>query len=254
MDLDGTKIMVADDDRVVRRIVSVKLSGLGCEVSEAEDGQQALEQLGEEPLPDLLITDSLMPRVNGMQLVRNVRDSERLSKLPVIMLTARDEEVDRLVGLGVGADDYVVKPYSPREVVARVRAVLRRAGGPSAPPATLHVGPLSVDPASFEVRLEGRPLDVTVAEAEELLRADYYVYQHDDGSERVGCHGGYRLPEHVSKHVDLVWPTMHFGGPTLSRRASSSSGKITGGIRRPSGAPKAFAEVCMRCDSCIMPF
>lgn len=126
MDLDGTKIMVADDDRVVRRIVSVKLSGLGCEVSEAEDGQQALEQLGEEPLPDLLITDSLMPRVNGMQLVRNVRDSERLSKLPVIMLTARQGEQDIIEGLEAGLDDYVVKPFSPDELAARVRTVLWR--------------------------------------------------------------------------------------------------------------------------------
>ena len=126
MDLDGTKIMVADDDRVVRRIVSVKLSGLGCEVSEAEDGQEALDQLGDEPLPDLLITDSLMPRVNGMQLVRNVRDSERLAKLPVIMLTARQGEQDIIEGLEAGLDDYVVKPFSPDELAARVRTVLWR--------------------------------------------------------------------------------------------------------------------------------
>lgn len=126
MDLDGTKIMVADDDRVVRRIVSVKLSGLGCEVSEAEDGQEALDRLGDEPLPDLLITDSLMPRVNGMQLVRNVRDSERLAKLPVIMLTARQGEQDIIEGLEAGLDDYVVKPFSPDELAARVRTVLWR--------------------------------------------------------------------------------------------------------------------------------
>ncbi|MDN5697318.1 MAG: response regulator [Rubrobacter sp.] len=126
MQLDGTKIMVADDDRVVRRIVSVKLSGLGCEVSEAEDGQQALEKLGEDPPPDLLITDSLMPRVNGMQLVRNVRDSERLSRLPVIMLTARQGEQDIIEGLEAGLDDYVVKPFSPDELAARVRTVLWR--------------------------------------------------------------------------------------------------------------------------------
>lgn len=126
MQLDGTKIMVADDDRVVRRIVSVKLSGLGCEVSEAEDGQQALEKLEEGPPPDLLITDSLMPRVNGMQLVRNVRDSERLSRLPVIMLTARQGEQDIIEGLEAGLDDYVVKPFSPDELAARVRTVLWR--------------------------------------------------------------------------------------------------------------------------------
>lgn len=127
MDLDGTRILVADDDRVVRRIVSVKLSGLGCEIEEAEDGQEALELLDEEA-PDLLITDSLMPRVNGMQLVRSVRDDGRFSALPVIMLTSRQGERDIIEGLEAGLDDYVVKPFSPDELAARVRTVLWRSG------------------------------------------------------------------------------------------------------------------------------
>lgn len=128
MELDGTRILVADDDRVVRRIVTVKLSGLGCEVAEAEDGQEALDLLDAEPLPDLLITDSLMPRVNGMQLVRSVRDSERLSELPTIMLTSRQGERDIIEGLEAGLDDYVIKPFSPDELAARVRSVLWRSG------------------------------------------------------------------------------------------------------------------------------
>lgn len=127
MDLEGTRVVVADDDRVVRRIVSVKLSGLGCEIEEAEDGQEALELL-EEEAPDLLITDSLMPRVNGMQLVRSVRDDERFSGLPVIMLTSRQGERDIIEGLEAGLDDYVVKPFSPDELAARVRTVLWRSG------------------------------------------------------------------------------------------------------------------------------
>lgn len=127
MELDGARVIVADDDRVVRRIVSVKLSGLGCEIEEAEDGQEALELL-EEEVPDLLITDSLMPRVNGMQLVRSVRDSERLAGLPVIMLTSRQGERDIIEGLEAGLDDYVVKPFSPDELAARVRTVLWRSG------------------------------------------------------------------------------------------------------------------------------
>lgn len=127
VELEGTRVVVADDDRVVRRIVSVKLSGLGCEIEEAEDGQEALELL-EEETPDLLITDSLMPRVNGMQLVRSVRDNEKLSGLPVIMLTSRQGERDIIEGLEAGLDDYVVKPFSPDELAARVRTVLWRSG------------------------------------------------------------------------------------------------------------------------------
>ena len=127
MELDGARIVVADDDRVVRRIVSVKLSGLGCEIEEAEDGQEALELL-EQEVPDLLITDALMPRVGGMQLVRSVRESEELSGLPVIMLTARQGEHDVIEGLEAGLDDYVIKPFSPDELAARVRSVLWRVG------------------------------------------------------------------------------------------------------------------------------
>lgn len=134
MELDGARIVVADDDRVVRRIVSVKLSGLGCEIEEAEDGQGALELL-EEGVPDLLITDSLMPRVNGMQLVRSVRADERFSGLPVIMLTSRQGERDIIEGLEAGLDDYVVKPFSPDELAARVRTVLWRTGRESRPSA-----------------------------------------------------------------------------------------------------------------------
>ncbi|WP_047864033.1 response regulator [Rubrobacter aplysinae] len=127
MELEGARILVADDDRVVRRIVTVKLSGLGCEIEEAEDGWEALDLL-EEEAPDLLITDSLMPRMNGLQLVRSVRESEGFAGLPVIMLTSRHGERDIIEGLEAGLDDYVVKPFSPDELAARVRTVLWRAG------------------------------------------------------------------------------------------------------------------------------
>ena len=127
MELEGARILVADDDRVVRRIVTVKLSGLGCEIEEAEDGREALDLL-EEEAPDLLITDSLMPRMNGLQLVRSVRESEGFAGLPVIMLTARHGERDIIEGLEAGLDDYVVKPFSPDELAARARTVLWRAG------------------------------------------------------------------------------------------------------------------------------
>ncbi|HET7480959.1 MAG TPA: response regulator [Rubrobacteraceae bacterium] len=125
----GAKVLVADDDRVVRRIVTAKLSGLGYEVSEVRDGQEAIDRLEDGERPDLLITDQLMPRMNGLQLVRAVRASSRegLADLPIIMLTSRGSERDIIEGLRTGLDDYVVKPFSPDELAARVRTVLWRA-------------------------------------------------------------------------------------------------------------------------------
>ncbi len=130
MDFEGASILIADDDRVVRRIVVAKLYGLGYDVEEAEDGQEALEILEEGEVPDILITDSNMPRMNGLQLVRKLRESEdrALSLLPIIMLTARQSEQDIIQGLETGLDDYVIKPFSPDELAARVRTVLWRYG------------------------------------------------------------------------------------------------------------------------------
>ena len=130
LNFEGASILVADDDRVVRRILVAKLYGLGYDVEEAEDGQEVLEILEDGEIPDLLITDSNMPRVNGLQLVRRLRESENsaLSSLPIIMLTARQSERDIIQGLETGLDDYVIKPFSPDELAARVQTVLWRSG------------------------------------------------------------------------------------------------------------------------------
>jgi DNA-binding response OmpR family regulator len=121
--------LVADDDRVVRRIVVTKLSGLGYDVTDVEEGQEALELLEGGQVPNLLITDSLMPRMNGLQLVRALRQNSNpdLAILPIIMLTSRQGEQDIIEGLEAGVDDYVIKPFSPDELAARVRTVLWRA-------------------------------------------------------------------------------------------------------------------------------
>jgi DNA-binding response OmpR family regulator len=113
----------------VRRIVVAKLYGMGYEVEEAEDGQEALDFLEDGEIPDLLITDNNMPRMNGFQLVRRLRESEdpAVAMLPIIMLTARQGEHDVIEGLKSGADDYVVKPFSPDELAARVQTTLWRA-------------------------------------------------------------------------------------------------------------------------------
>lgn len=126
MDISGSNILVADDDRVVRRIVVAKLTGLGYNVDQVEDGQEALEFLENGGVPDLLITDSLMPRMSGLELVRNIRSNADMAALPVIMLTSRQGEQDVIEGLETGLDDYITKPFSPDELAARVRTVLWR--------------------------------------------------------------------------------------------------------------------------------
>ena len=129
MNTSDSKILVADDDRIVRRIVVAKLSGLGYDVTEAQDGQEALHLLEGGYVPDLIITDSNMPRTNGLELVRGIRSSQNtdLATLPVIMLTSRQGERDVIEGLETGLDDYVTKPFSPDELAARVRTALWRA-------------------------------------------------------------------------------------------------------------------------------
>lgn len=126
MDSSGSNILVADDDRIVRRIVVAKLTGLGYNVDQVEDGQEALEFLENGKVPDLLITDSLMPRMSGLELVRNIRSNSDMAALPVIMLTSRQGEQDVIEGLETGLDDYITKPFSPDELAARVRTVLWR--------------------------------------------------------------------------------------------------------------------------------
>jgi DNA-binding response OmpR family regulator len=126
LDSSGSNILVADDDRVVRRIVVAKLTGLGYNVDQVEDGQEALEFLENGGVPDLLITDSLMPRMSGLELVRNIRSNADMAALPVIMLTSRQGEQDVIEGLETGLDDYITKPFSPDELAARVRTVLWR--------------------------------------------------------------------------------------------------------------------------------
>jgi DNA-binding response OmpR family regulator len=121
-------ILLADDDRVITRIVSTKLVGVGHSVSVAADGREALDRLRRGEVPDLLVTDRLMPRMDGIELVREIRADHGLGALPIIMLTSMGGEQDVIEGLEAGVDDYVIKPFSPDELAARVRMVLWRAG------------------------------------------------------------------------------------------------------------------------------
>ncbi len=153
-------ILIVEDEIRLGDILEQYLRREGFHTERAMTGPRALE-LWRAARPSLMLLDLMLPELGGLEVARRVRAE---SETPIIMLTARDEEVDRLVGLGIGADDYVVKPYSPREVVARVRAVLRRSHSQVSAPGTLHVGALTIDAAAFEARCHDQLLDLTVAE------------------------------------------------------------------------------------------
>ena len=152
--------MVVEDESRLAEILEEYLRREGFRTERARDGLRALE-LWRAARPDLILLDIMLPELDGREVARRIRAE---SDVPIIMLTALDDEVDRLVGLGLGADDYVVKPYSPREVVARVKAVLRRSGGQVLTQEAFTVGELEVDVGRFEVRCGGEDLIMTVSE------------------------------------------------------------------------------------------
>ncbi len=152
-------VLVVDDEPEITDVVRKYLERDGYRVASAADGRAALAAFRRER-PDLVILDLMLPEVDGWEVARQIRADGRT---PIIMLTARGEEVDRLLGLGLGADDYITKPFSPREVVARVRAVLRRTGG-EAPIEATTVGDLEIDHARMQVRRGGTTVALTPTE------------------------------------------------------------------------------------------
>ena len=162
-------ILICDDDPVVHQSLSLYLDAEEFQHTSAYDGKQALE-LTEQNTYDLMVLDQMMPGMSGMEVCQAIR---KRSNLPIIMLTARGEEIDRILGLEMGADDYIVKPFSPREVVSRIKAVLRRAGGAaeSAPEeklTTLTYGNLEIQPERYSVKLNGQSVSCTPREVELL--------------------------------------------------------------------------------------
>ena len=160
----GSKILVVDDETKIVRLVRSYLEQSGFTVVEANDGQTALIQARREK-PDLVVLDLGLPGIDGLEVARTLR---RERDTPIIMLTARIEDTDKIVGLEIGADDYMTKPFNPRELVARVRAVLRRTSGVAAAAEVLRAGALVLDAGGHQATLDGRVLDLTPTEFELL--------------------------------------------------------------------------------------
>jgi DNA-binding response OmpR family regulator len=179
-----TTVLVVDDEPIVRDVVVRYLEREGSRTLEAADGDRARELVERDP-PNLVVLDLMLPGMDGLALCRWIRST---SQLPVIMLTARGEEADRIVGLELGADDYVTKPFSPRELAARVRSVLRRSAPPAVQDERLSFGDLELDPAAREVKKAGRPLRLTAKEFDLLhflASNPRHVFSRDQLMDRV---------------------------------------------------------------------
>jgi DNA-binding response OmpR family regulator len=160
------RVLVVDDEPMVRDVLARYLKRSGFEVDSASDGELALAAF-DAHRPDLVLLDLMLPRVDGFEVFRRIRAR---SQSPVIMITARGQTTDRIVGLEVGADDYISKPFSPAEVVARVRSVLRRSAGPAASDnTTVEVDGLELDPRSHRARVDGEAVELTPKEFDLLL-------------------------------------------------------------------------------------
>ncbi|MBL1230110.1 response regulator transcription factor [Enterococcus sp. BWB1-3] len=190
------KILVVDDEKPISEIVKYNLVKEGYEVSTAYDGEEALEKVKEEE-PDLVILDLMLPKIDGLEVAREIR---KTYDMPIIMVTAKDSEIDKVLGLELGADDYVTKPFSNRELVARVKANLRR-GAASVKeaddntPSELSIGDLTIHPDAYMVSKRGEKIELTHREFELL----FYLAKHI---------GQVMTREHL---LQTVWGYDYFG-------------------------------------------
>ena len=196
-------ICVVEDEAVIAAAVAARLRAEGFDVEVAHDGPSGVD-LCERVRPDLVVLDVMLPGMDGLEVCRRVQRGGGRGPIPVLMLTARGEETDVLVGLGVGADDYMTKPFSPRELVARVRALLRRVERRPAPVGdALRVGELELDPATRRVQVGGTPVHLTPTEfdllallaarpgvvySREQLLADVWGWRDGSGQRTVDSH------------------------------------------------------------------
>ena len=158
-----SKILVIEDEKDIADLVTYNLKNSGFHVLVAQDGQKALE-IARREHPDLVLLDLMLPRMDGTEVCKFLKRDETTREIPIIMLTAKAGEIDRIVGLELGAEDYITKPFSPRELVLRVRAVLRRTAKTPEPPALIRAGGLTIDMAGHRVLVKNRPINLTATE------------------------------------------------------------------------------------------
>ncbi len=217
----GRNILIIEDETDVADLLSLNLRKAGFRVSTAGDGASGLQKARDDR-PDFIILDLMLPKMSGLEVCRILKSDTATAQMPILMLTAKAEEIDRIVGLEFGADDYVTKPFSPREIVLRIRAIFRR--GEKAEK-SLSAGPISIDPARHEVRVNGRQVHLTSLEFK-LLRAlmqrrgrvqerdrllnDVWGYESVIDTRTVDTHVR-RLREKLGKGGDAIETVRGFG-------------------------------------------
>jgi len=157
------KILVVDDEPDALELIEVNLKGAGFDVLTAANGRQALEK-ARATLPALILLDVMLPEVDGLEVCKSLRRDPQTASIPIIMLTARAAEIDRVVGLELGADDYITKPFSPRELILRVKNLLKRLAGPLERAQQIHLAGMVIDRARHSVTYKDKPLDLTLTE------------------------------------------------------------------------------------------
>jgi two-component system alkaline phosphatase synthesis response regulator PhoP len=198
------RVLVVEDERDVAELIRYNLTREGYDVVVAPTGAEALKQ-AREVHPDLVLLDIMVPQLNGWEVCRRLKQDSETKNIPVIMVTGRVEEGDKVLGFEMGADDYVTKPFSPRELVARIRAVARRGrGGDAEKKPQVTIGDLEIDRYRFEVRMKGRPVELTPKEFELLAilaGAPGRVFGREELLDAVWGRDGFVEPRTVDVHV-----------------------------------------------------
>jgi DNA-binding response OmpR family regulator len=198
-------ILLVDDDAALLEVVSIVLSSEGYKVVTAADGAEALREVGQEAL-NLVILDVMLPRISGFEVLRQIREK---SDVPVVMLTAKGQSVDKVVGLELGADDYITKPFDTKELLARIRAILRRFGRQEgkSQEGTLRLGPLELDPEGYTVAREGEPLELTPTEFKILallMKRPGRAFSRTQISEAVSTGSHYLASRYIDVHISRL--------------------------------------------------
>lgn len=198
------RVLIVDDEPSIRDVLGEYLAAAGFQIALAADGPSAL-RLAERQPPDLVVLDIMLPGMDGLEVLARLRET---SAVPIILLTARDAESDKLIGFEVGADDYVTKPFSPREVVKRVQAIMRRRDATTVPAMlledTLYVGGLVIRPALRMVEREGAPLELTAREFDLLLflaNHPRHVFSRQQLLDNVWGYDAFVDPSTVTVHM-----------------------------------------------------
>jgi two-component system alkaline phosphatase synthesis response regulator PhoP len=217
------RILIVDDDRHITRLLKSYLEQAGMVTLIAYDGEEARRVIRRER-PDLIILDLMLPGIDGWDITRWLRSDDQLASLPILMLTARVEDIDKILGLELGADDYLTKPFNPHEVVARVRAIMRRVNGKTHTPRLLQVGELRLDQDQHMVSLAGKPIEVTPTEFA-LLKA---LMEH---------------PNHAFTRTELLEKALGYSYEGMDRTLDSHIKNVRKKIETDAGHPRYLETV-----------